>query len=338
MKYIFIPYPLMSLAQSYILLLCFINNNTTPSKNFSSVHYLESRVSGKKRNGSGNVCGGNEGHDGDHSKTSVVQFAALAELHLVGILGGEVDGGEDDRGQVASLGVVHSRSFRDDLREEDCEVDLGLACNIIYNKIHDSHFENPMISRIIYSQNCNFYSLHRFVSNKCRKQVQYSQYSKHSHTQKRTFIRNRRPGIQRLHGAQTFETDIVAEHTGEMHTGTLNEVSSGGKHGNAGMLQLSSTEPGEGAVRSQSGEAQRIVSREGKCGAWHIIDGIERSDRLLADRGRCECSSRGEQGGEAGGELHFQIGVVCCWWLIVCYPNVLLKKTMFSIACGSSLR
>ena len=88
---------------------------------------LEHGVSNKSRNRSRNVGSSNEGHDGNHGQTSVVQFTALLDLHLLWVRGSKVDWGEDNGGKVSSLCVVSSSVFGYNLSKENGEVDLSLA-------------------------------------------------------------------------------------------------------------------------------------------------------------------------------------------------------------------
>ena len=88
---------------------------------------LESRVSNKGRDGSWDVSGGAEGHDGDHGKTSVVELSALLLHQLSSVNTREVNWGEDNSWEFSSLGVVGSLGLSDDFGKEDGEVDLGLS-------------------------------------------------------------------------------------------------------------------------------------------------------------------------------------------------------------------
>lgn len=97
--------------------------------------YLEHRVSDKGRNRSWDVSGGNERHDGDHGKTSVVQFSGSLDLHCGFIDRSEVDWWEDDSWKVSSLCVVNPVGFADEFSKEDHSVNLLLSCKHNREKI-----------------------------------------------------------------------------------------------------------------------------------------------------------------------------------------------------------
>ena len=82
---------------------------------------LEGGVADEGRNGSRNVNRAEEGHDGDHGETSVVQFRDPLPLQGGRIDVGEIDGGEDHAGHVPALHVMSTLGFRDQLRDEDGE-------------------------------------------------------------------------------------------------------------------------------------------------------------------------------------------------------------------------
>mmetsp|Transcript_3100 Transcript_3100/g.4130 ORF Transcript_3100/g.4130 Transcript_3100/m.4130 type:complete len:241 (-) Transcript_3100:27-749(-) len=88
---------------------------------------LEHGVSGKGRDGSRDVVSGNEGHDGDHGKTSVVELTGLLGGDGSGINSREVNWGENNGRQGSSLGVVGSLRFGDKFGNEDGSDDLGLT-------------------------------------------------------------------------------------------------------------------------------------------------------------------------------------------------------------------
>jgi len=88
---------------------------------------LESRDSGKSRYGSWDIVGGNERHDGNHSKTSVVKLSVLLGNKGVFVNSGEVNWGEYNGGKVSSLGVVGSLGLSGDFSNKDGEKNLGLS-------------------------------------------------------------------------------------------------------------------------------------------------------------------------------------------------------------------
>ena len=63
--------------------------------------------------------------------------------------------------------------------------------------------------------------------------------------------RDKLPSIEGVHCGKRFEGNIRGEHTREVESRGLYEVSSGGEHGNTGVLELGSTEPAEGTLRSE---------------------------------------------------------------------------------------
>jgi len=106
-----------SLCYDYIYILLIYNNRL----------YLEHWVSGKSWDRSWDVVGGDEGHDGNHGKTSVVELTVLLEGHGLGRNTGEIDWWEDDGWEGTSLGVMVTLGFGDELGNEDGEEDLGLS-------------------------------------------------------------------------------------------------------------------------------------------------------------------------------------------------------------------
>jgi len=88
---------------------------------------LESVKSGKSRNGSRDVVGGDESHDTDHSKTSVVQFTVFLCLQYIGINSREVELREDNFRGGSSLHVVGSLGFAGKFGNEDGSQNLGLS-------------------------------------------------------------------------------------------------------------------------------------------------------------------------------------------------------------------
>jgi len=172
---------------------------------------LESRVSNKGRDGSWDIVSGDERHDGDHGKTSVVELTVLLLLQSLGIDVREVNWRENNSGKGSSLGVVGGLRLSGDLGNEDGGKDLGLSG-----------------------------------------------------------IRDGSPGIEGLHGGERFEGNIRGEHSWEVDSSTLDDVSGGGKHSNAAVLEFRSTEPGEGLVRSSKGKAKGIEGSNRGGASWHI--------------------------------------------------------------------
>ena len=177
----------------------------------NKVTNLEHVNADKSRDRSWNTVGSNEGHDGDHSKTSVVQFTALLGLQSGCINTGEVNRRENNGRGGSSLHVVSSLRFRSKLSNEDGSQDLGLSG-----------------------------------------------------------VRNGIPSVEGLHGRQGFKRDVLAEHTGEVVSGSLDNVSSGGKHSNTAVLQFSGTEPCERLVTSPSGKSKGVESLERGGGSGQI--------------------------------------------------------------------
>eukprot|EP00558_Chaetoceros_sp_UNC1202_P001243 CAMPEP_0197260048 /NCGR_PEP_ID=MMETSP1429-20130617/83837_1 /TAXON_ID=49237 /ORGANISM="Chaetoceros sp., Strain UNC1202" /LENGTH=217 /DNA_ID=CAMNT_0042724279 /DNA_START=159 /DNA_END=812 /DNA_ORIENTATION=- len=209
--------------------------------------HLEGWVSGKSRYGTRNVVGSDERHDGDHSKTPVIELAAPLGGEDILINIGEVELGEDDLGKGSSLGVVYILGFSLELSNEDGSDNLGLSGE-----------------------------------------------------------GNSLPSIEGVHGGEALEGNIRGEHTGEVESRGLDKVSSGGKHGNTGVLKLGSTEPSKGGVISKLGKAKRVEVLGGGSGTSNILKTyMDNSvDRLgLGNRGKS--SSRGnKKGGDESG-LHF---------------------------------
>ena len=88
---------------------------------------LEGRVANEGRYGSRDIVGGDEGHDGDHGKTAVVELTVLLLGHGLGVDAREINGRENNGGVGSSLGVVSSLGLGDHLGNEDGEKDLRLA-------------------------------------------------------------------------------------------------------------------------------------------------------------------------------------------------------------------
>ena len=108
-------------------------------------------------------------------------------------------------------------------------------------------------------------------------------------------VRHGIPRIERLHGREALKTDIRRKHSREVEAGRLDDVSRRGEHGNASVFQLSSPEPGKGALRSESSKAQRVVRLEGHGGTGHVLEGREGSSPvdLREFRGEVRFGQRG---------------------------------------------
>lgn len=141
---------------------------------------------------------------------------------------------------MGSLGLT------DDLSQEDCSEDLGLA------------FESK--ERIQSAQVIG--------SNWVPK-------SRHAILNRLTKGGHSSPGIEGLHGGKRFEGNITAEHSWEMPSSCLDQVSGGGKHGNSAVLKFGSPEPSQSGFRSQSGKVKRIPGSNGLGGSSHITKGRE---------------------------------------------------------------
>jgi len=89
--------------------------------------HLEHGVASKSRDRSWDVGSSAERHDGDHSKTAVVELGILLLLECLGGDVGEVNRRENDSGQISALGVMRALDLCDDLGKEDGEVDLRAA-------------------------------------------------------------------------------------------------------------------------------------------------------------------------------------------------------------------
>ena len=89
--------------------------------------YLEHIKTSKGRYGSRYGVGGNERHDGNHSKTSIVDFTGSLAVHKSIAHTGEVDSRENHGWELSSLCVVFALGFADPFGDEDSGQDLGLA-------------------------------------------------------------------------------------------------------------------------------------------------------------------------------------------------------------------
>jgi hypothetical protein len=121
--------------------------------------------------------------------------------------------------------------------------------------------------------------------------------------------RNSTPCIKGLHSRERLEGNVGGEHTWEMNSSSLNNVSSGGKHGNTRMLELRSTEPSEGLIRSKGSKVERIKGSDGVGGSGQVgevsIFSIKNHGSLGCSSG-CESSS-GSDESEAENRLHFDV-------------------------------
>jgi len=88
---------------------------------------LEHRVSDKKRNRARNVGSGDERHDRNHRKASIVEFTALLNLHFLRVRRCEIDRRENNRRHISSFSVVRSLGLGHKFGEKDGEVNLGLS-------------------------------------------------------------------------------------------------------------------------------------------------------------------------------------------------------------------
>jgi hypothetical protein len=88
---------------------------------------LESRVSNKSRNRSRNVVSSNEGHDGNHSKTSIVEFTASLSLKSCLVNLGEVKLGENNLRKRTALGVVNILRLGGNFSNKDSSNNLCLS-------------------------------------------------------------------------------------------------------------------------------------------------------------------------------------------------------------------
>jgi len=75
------------------------------------------------------------------------------------------------------------------------------------------------------------------------------------------------PGIEGVHLGEGLEGDVRGEHAGEVDARGLDHVAGGGKHGNAAVLELGGTEPGEGLFGSELSKAEGVEVLSGGGGA-----------------------------------------------------------------------
>ncbi len=210
---------------------------------------LESRVVGKSRYGSLDTDSGEEGHDGDHGKTSVVKLSILLLSEGSSANSREVNWREDDGRKSSSLGVVGSLGLGDQLSDEDGSEDLSLSS-----------------------------------------------------------IRDSIPSIEGLHSGEALEGNIGGEHTREVDSSSLDDVSGGSEHSNTGVLELCSTEPSEGFVGSGLSEVHRVEGSYGSSSSGHAGKvNIEGGGSLGCSSG-CE-GSGGASKSEEKDRLHFVIAI-----------------------------
>ena len=189
------------------------------------VQDLEHWVTGKSRYRSWNIVGGDERHDGNHGKTSIVEFSALLGLQCFSRDLGHIDRRENDGRHGSSLHVVGALGFSGEFGNEDSSQDLCLSG-----------------------------------------------------------VRNGIPSIEWLHGRKGFEGNITAEHTREVESGGLDDVSCGGKHGNAAVLQFGGAEPGQSLVTSDGGKAKWVKALDRSGSSRQIGKGIELGASSLQKR------------------------------------------------------
>lgn len=84
-------------------------------------------------------------------------------------------------------------------------------------------------------------------------------------------IRDGLPCVKGLQARQGFEGNVLAEHTGKVEARSLNDVSSGGKHGNTAVLQFGGAEPGKSLVATDVGVSKRVELLDRSSASWHII-------------------------------------------------------------------
>ena len=104
----------------------------------------------------------------------------------------------------------------------------------------------------------------------------------------------------------------MAQLPGEMNTSSLNQVSSGGKHSNTGVLQFSGTEPSQSLVRSEGSEVEGIERLERHGASRHIIKSSKRcrGSRLL--RSGSKSSSSASESQNKTGDLHDVVYIFAC--------------------------
>lgn len=73
-----------------------------------------------------------------------------------------------------------------------------------------------------------------------------------------TSIRHTGPLFHRVHAGKGFEGDILAEHTGKVDSGGLDDEPGGGQHGGTAVLQLGGLEPGKGLLAADLCQAEGV--------------------------------------------------------------------------------
>lgn len=86
-----------------------------------------------------------------------------------------------------------------------------------------------------------------------------------------TALRNSVPGIKGLHGGERLKSGVVGQVSREVDSGSLDDVSGCGEHGNTRVLQLGGTEPSQSGLRSQVSESKGVESLEWKGASSHVI-------------------------------------------------------------------
>lgn len=84
-------------------------------------------------------------------------------------------------------------------------------------------------------------------------------------------IWNGGPRIKGLHGRQRFKGNVGAQHSWEMDAGGLDDVPSGGEHGNTTMLQLRGSEPSKSLITSPFRKIQRVESLDRESVPRHAL-------------------------------------------------------------------
>mmetsp|Transcript_7407 Transcript_7407/g.10640 ORF Transcript_7407/g.10640 Transcript_7407/m.10640 type:complete len:227 (+) Transcript_7407:104-784(+) len=221
----------------------------------ANLYNLEHINSSKSRDGSWDVVGSDERHNGNHGKTSVVKLTVLLGLKsLVGDTA-EVNWWENNSWEWTSLGVVNSLGLSGELGDEDGSDDLGLSS-----------------------------------------------------------IRDSFPSIEWLHGRKRLEGDIRGKLSWEVESGSLDDVSSGGKHGNTGVLELSSTEPEKGLLGSNKSKTEWVELLDWHGDTRHVIKSHGHSSAGLGDRSWGESSGRAEKS-EKSSDLHVDFTIRSIWTL-----------------------
>jgi hypothetical protein len=113
------------------------------------------------------------------------------------------------------------------------------------------------------------------------------------------------PGFGRAQLGERLEANVTGggEHTGEVDSGSVDEVSGGGNHGATSVLEFGGAEPGEGLIRSQGGEVEGIEVGERGGTTGHLLEAQSklRGSRLVGHRGKG--GGRADEGSDDG-SLH----------------------------------